>query len=160
TREGEDRVVLRREPGAAAVDGRAVGKPMGPDATADAVARLEHDDRFPGLREPARCGEPGVTGADDADVHVDALSHRPPPGTRPSITLFAQSTRAAQQDGGRRGKGEVVTLAALATQSAAAGVAAKNTFAWRPVTPLLRCMTSARRVRSMSASSARPNCPF
>ena len=46
-REAEDRVVLRAEPCAAAIDGRAVRAAGGPDPAADPVARLEHDDRLP-----------------------------------------------------------------------------------------------------------------
>jgi hypothetical protein len=74
-REAEDRVVPRAEPSAAAVDGRPVREALRPDAAADAIARLEHDDRPPRLAEPMRGGEPGVSRADDADVALESLAH-------------------------------------------------------------------------------------
>ena len=49
---------------------------MRPDPTADAVARFEHGDGLARLAQPASSGQPGVSGADDTDVHIDSLSHR------------------------------------------------------------------------------------
>src|SRR5207302_127126 len=73
--EPEDRIVLGPQPRASAVDRRAVGQVMGPDPTPDAVARLEDDDRLPTLAQPTRGGEPGIPGADDADVRLHPLRH-------------------------------------------------------------------------------------
>src|SRR5581483_898237 len=51
---------------------------MGPDAASDAVTRLEDDDGFAGLREPAGGGEARIPAPDDAhvgfDVHGEANS--------------------------------------------------------------------------------------
>ena len=42
-----------------------------PEASTDAVARLQHDDVTPLGYELARRGEPGYTRADDGDVGLD-----------------------------------------------------------------------------------------
>ena len=72
---------------AAAIDRRAVGEVVGPDAPADAVARFEDDDRLAGLRQAPRGGEAGVSRADDTDVRIHPLSHR---HSLPSADLFRQ----------------------------------------------------------------------
>jgi hypothetical protein len=74
-REAEDRVVARAEPRAAAVDRGAVRQLLRPDPPAHAVARFEHDHRLPRLNQPPRRGEPGITGADHADVRFEPLGH-------------------------------------------------------------------------------------
>jgi hypothetical protein len=49
---------------------------LGPDAPADAIARLEHDHALAGLLHASGRGEARVTGADHADVSVDPFRHR------------------------------------------------------------------------------------
>ena len=65
--------------GASHAPPRSTGVPsasgVGPDPAADAVARLEHDDRLPGLAQPACGGEPGVPGADHTDVRLELPDH-------------------------------------------------------------------------------------
>src|SRR6185503_8441103 len=53
----------------------AIRQLMGPDPAPDAVARLEDDDRLASLAQPPRGREPGVPGADDADVGIYPLRH-------------------------------------------------------------------------------------
>ncbi len=48
---------------------------LGPDPAPDAVTRLEDDHRLRALVQPPRGGEPGVPGADNADVCLDPLRH-------------------------------------------------------------------------------------
>src|SRR5262245_45954092 len=71
----KDAVVIRREPGAAAVDCRAVIELLGPDAPTHSVACLEHGNRFATLVEPAGRGEPGVSGTHHAHVDIEFLCH-------------------------------------------------------------------------------------
>ena len=59
---GEDRVVLRAEPCAAAIDGRAVRERVRPDPAADPIARLEDDDGPSGLAQSMRRREARVPG--------------------------------------------------------------------------------------------------
>ena len=73
--EAEDRVVPRAEPSAPAIDGRAVGEMVRPDPAAHPVAGLEDDDRLPGLAQPTRRGEAGVSRTDHADVAFHPLGH-------------------------------------------------------------------------------------
>ncbi len=73
--EPEDRIVLRREPCAAAVDHGAIRKLVGPDPAADAVACLENDNGLPRLAEPSRRSEPCVPRADDTNVGIDSVPH-------------------------------------------------------------------------------------
>jgi len=47
-----------------------------PDATPDAITRLQDDDRLTCVGQPTRGGEPCVPGADDADVRIDTLGQR------------------------------------------------------------------------------------
>ena len=47
-----------------------------PDPTTDAVTCLEDDDRLAALAQPSGGREPGVPGADDADIRIDPLGHR------------------------------------------------------------------------------------
>ena len=58
------------EPGAADVDGGAVGRGAGPDSARHAVARLEHDHRRARLLQASSGDEPGVAGSDHAHVGV------------------------------------------------------------------------------------------
>ncbi len=48
---------------------------VGPDPTADAVTRLDHDHRAAALAQPSSGGEPGIPRPDDAHVHIDPLGH-------------------------------------------------------------------------------------
>ncbi len=59
-----------------------------PDATADPVARLEHDDLSPRRHEGARGGEAGDARPDDRDVDLDPASGHPP------IIAHALTTRS------------------------------------------------------------------
>jgi len=46
-----------------------------PEDRADAVSRLEHDDRLRTLTESTGRGESGVAGADNARIRIDPLVH-------------------------------------------------------------------------------------
>src|SRR5262249_7778204 len=72
-REPIDRVLPRPDPGAAAIDPASVGTALGPDASADPIARLEHDDAAPRLGQPPRGGETRVARTDDADIGPEIL---------------------------------------------------------------------------------------
>ncbi len=94
-REPEDGVVPRAEPPAAPIDRAAVGQVEGPDATADAVAGLEHHDGLAGLAEPEGRRQPRVAGAHDAHVRLDARRHR-------RGTVLGLRRRVAGATSGRR----------------------------------------------------------
>src|SRR5207245_3563998 len=74
-REPVDRVVSRSEKRASAIDAGAVGQTVCPDATPDAITRLQDDDRPTRVGQPTRGGEPCVPGAEHADVPLDTLPH-------------------------------------------------------------------------------------
>ena len=61
------RLVAAGDELAAALVHRAVAEPVRPDAAADPVARLEHDDLRPGGPQGIRGGQPGEARTDDAD---------------------------------------------------------------------------------------------
>ena len=69
----DESVLVGRDPLAADLEHRAVDH-VGPQPSADAVARLEHGDRQSGLAQLVRRGQPGGAGADDDDVPRD-LGH-------------------------------------------------------------------------------------
>ena len=87
-REAEDRVVLRAEPRAAAIDGRAVGEVLRPDPAADAVARLEHDDRLPALVSRRAAVSPAYP------APTTQTSHRPA-RTQRQTALFESRSRSS-----------------------------------------------------------------
>src|SRR5919199_4988733 len=62
--------VAHADPGTAEVGGRAILEVLRPDAPADAVARLEHDDLVAGAAGLSCGGEAGVAGPHDADASV------------------------------------------------------------------------------------------
>src|SRR5207253_1137293 len=65
-------VLVGADERAAHVDGGPALAGDRPHAAADAVTRLDDDDLLARLCQPPRRGEPGVAGADDADVGLDA----------------------------------------------------------------------------------------
>src|SRR5437867_13051523 len=72
-REPVDRVVSRSEKRASATDGGAVGQTVCPDATPDAITRLQDDDRLTSVGQPTPGREPCVPGAAAPDARIDTL---------------------------------------------------------------------------------------
>ena len=68
----DERVLVGRDPLAADLEHGAVDV-VGPEASAGAVAGLEHDDRAAGVLQSSGGGEAGCPGAHDHDVAVDAF---------------------------------------------------------------------------------------
>ena len=71
--QAEDRIVPGRQPRPTPIDRRPVGQVVSPDPAADPIAGLEHDHRGARLTQPQGRGQPGVPGAHDAHVRLDAL---------------------------------------------------------------------------------------
>ena len=77
---------------------------VGADATADAVARLQHDDLDPGCVERYRTRQPGETGADDHDRGIwagggeHAVSVRPRTGPALSGQIVTEGDTESTND--------------------------------------------------------------
>jgi hypothetical protein len=68
-------VVAGSDPGAAEVHLRPVVQVLGPDATTDPIARLEHGHGASGLRQHAGRRKPGKAGPDYTELGLQMLHH-------------------------------------------------------------------------------------
>ncbi len=96
----DERIPVRRmQPAAADVEGDIGRRHDGVAASADAIARFQHDDREAGVFQRPRRTEAGCAGADDGDIDFGGEGHafalaRSLLGLKPTLILLSSSAKA------------------------------------------------------------------